>query len=446
MKKIIVAGAGHGGIAAAYNLAKVGYDVTVYEKCEKREDLGHPWQDFFHIDALRDAGFPMAEKGKVSRVPIAFFGPDEGVAPIKQTVKEGEYEMHMYRKDLYDHILTCAEEAGVKFVYGCTVKEPIMLGNRIAGIKTSSGDVYADLVIDACGVDSPLRRKLPEYLGVQNQFLKTESMYVYRAYYKRLEGFEDIPNEYYVYFLNDGKDGLGWIITNEDSVDVLVASFKPCTEADALEELKKYDKFAPHRSDELLLGGGIHKIPVRQPLGIMVADGYAAVGDSAGMTVPIVGSGIANSLKAGKMLADTVIDDRNNKYSAETLFKYQAKYYKQIGSSLALVDLIKILLQDLTVEDFSFFFSSGFITSEDMSFNSNEASLSAIFANITPADIIERFKKAGENKPLLKKVLKLVKNIAKLEAIMLMFPGTYNRKALDRWVANYNNFFKSLVK
>ena len=30
--KIIVAGGGHGGIAAAMLLAKKGYDVTVYEK------------------------------------------------------------------------------------------------------------------------------------------------------------------------------------------------------------------------------------------------------------------------------------------------------------------------------------------------------------------------------------------------------------------------------
>ena len=31
-KKIVVAGAGHGGLIAAYYLAAAGYDVTVYEK------------------------------------------------------------------------------------------------------------------------------------------------------------------------------------------------------------------------------------------------------------------------------------------------------------------------------------------------------------------------------------------------------------------------------
>ncbi|MCR5041882.1 MAG: NAD(P)-binding protein, partial [Clostridia bacterium] len=42
MEKIIVAGAGHGGLVAAAHFAKAGYDVTVYEK-NAREDLGYDW-------------------------------------------------------------------------------------------------------------------------------------------------------------------------------------------------------------------------------------------------------------------------------------------------------------------------------------------------------------------------------------------------------------------
>ena len=36
MKKIIVAGGGHGGIATALLLTEKGYDVTVYEKTAGR--------------------------------------------------------------------------------------------------------------------------------------------------------------------------------------------------------------------------------------------------------------------------------------------------------------------------------------------------------------------------------------------------------------------------
>ena len=37
MKKIIVAGAGHGGLTAAFMLAEQGYDVTVFEAKKRSE-------------------------------------------------------------------------------------------------------------------------------------------------------------------------------------------------------------------------------------------------------------------------------------------------------------------------------------------------------------------------------------------------------------------------
>lgn len=43
-KKIIVAGGGHGGIAAAMLLAQRGYDVTVYERNAKTK-MGYDWTD-----------------------------------------------------------------------------------------------------------------------------------------------------------------------------------------------------------------------------------------------------------------------------------------------------------------------------------------------------------------------------------------------------------------
>ncbi|MBR2730615.1 MAG: NAD(P)-binding protein [Clostridia bacterium] len=45
-KKVIVAGMGHGGIAAAALLAQAGFDVTVYEQKEAGK-LGYDWTDIF---------------------------------------------------------------------------------------------------------------------------------------------------------------------------------------------------------------------------------------------------------------------------------------------------------------------------------------------------------------------------------------------------------------
>lgn len=59
-KKIIVAGAGHGGIIAAAKLAEKGYDVTVYEK-KVKEELGYDWLDAIDIKIFNDVGLPLPD-------------------------------------------------------------------------------------------------------------------------------------------------------------------------------------------------------------------------------------------------------------------------------------------------------------------------------------------------------------------------------------------------
>ena len=54
MKKILVAGAGHGGLAAAALLAAQGYEVEVFEQ-KKRGELGHDWEDRFAFANLQRA-------------------------------------------------------------------------------------------------------------------------------------------------------------------------------------------------------------------------------------------------------------------------------------------------------------------------------------------------------------------------------------------------------
>lgn len=69
----------------------------------------------------------------------------------------------------------------------------------------------------------------------------------------------------------------------------------------------------PIISDEIVRGGRTCIIPIRYPLTHMVADGYAAIGDAAFMTIPMIGSGIENSMKAACILADTIIKSNSVK-------------------------------------------------------------------------------------------------------------------------------------
>ena len=151
--KIIVAGGGHGGIAAAALLAKNGFDVTVYEKHE-RNAMGYDWTDIFDKKGLFAIGLGLPDCDKYAlKNDMTFFNPTLEYK-LKQHTPEDELEIQMERTDIYDMLISYAEEYGVKFEFGTEVLGPVMLGNRVAGIRTDKGDHYADLVIDACGASS----------------------------------------------------------------------------------------------------------------------------------------------------------------------------------------------------------------------------------------------------------------------------------------------------
>ena len=181
-KKIIVAGLGHGGIAAAALISKAGFDVTVYEK-EQEGHLGYDWTDIFAPEALEVAGVGMPPEDKYEyKEDMTFFNPSLNVS-LQQHVPQEKLEIKMERRDIYAHLINYALECGVKIVYGCEITEPIVLGNRVVGIKTELGDFYGDLVIDACGMNSPVRSNLPEFFSIEKKAARNERISVYRAFF-----------------------------------------------------------------------------------------------------------------------------------------------------------------------------------------------------------------------------------------------------------------------
>ena len=168
-KKIIVAGGGHGGIAAAMLLAKRGFDVTVYEKNAKTK-MGYDWTDIFDKKCLLAIGLPIPDKKLYNlKNDVTFYGPAMETA-LTQNTEDDRKEIQMERSEIYKYLISHAVEAGVKFEYKQNILGPILYGNRVVGIKTEKGEYFGDLVIDACGLNSPVRQNLPEFyiLGFVN--------------------------------------------------------------------------------------------------------------------------------------------------------------------------------------------------------------------------------------------------------------------------------------
>lgn len=437
-KKIIVAGLGHGGIAAAALIANQGFDVTVYEK-KSEGTLGYDWTDIFAPQALAIAGMKMPPEDKYEyKKDMTFFNPSF-TKKLQQHVPEDKLEIKMERRDIYEHFINHALECGVKIVYDCEVKEPIILGNRVVGIKTAQGDIYGDLVIDACGLNSPVRRNLPSYFGIDKDVADNEKIRIYRAFFN-VASEEEAEAVFKVMLFPGGIKGIGWIASEEDHTDLLIGRFEEFDMAE-VERFSDYLRETnPRLGKEKIRGGQFVEIPVRQPPAIMIADGYAAIGDSAFMTVPLIGSGIANSLKAAKVLADTVAADKENIFSAETLWKYQTGYYKILGAGLAPLACMKLMLLTLTPEEIDYVFENEIINEDLITIGADFTGLGSV--KIDPKDLINKAKQVCTDTELLKKIINCGVRIGKVSAACTMMPKKWNESRVKAWAKVYNYSFK----
>ena len=444
MKKIIIAGAGHGGLVAAKYLAEAGFDVTVYE-AKAEEALGYDQYDSVHLDGFELAGVPVPEAYKVPRTGITFMLPGTDLEPLKQGVSEGTYNVEIDRKALYRHLIAPAKEAGVKFEFSCRVNGPVVLGSRVVGLDTAAGVVYADLVIDAAGLYSPVRSNLPESFGIQREAAGIDIMHTYRAFYTRDPAAGEPDYKYIVSLVPGDFCGIYWAITGETEVDVLIASMAhELTDAD-IEEKTALLKAANPVIGDFIRGGRVAHIPVRQPLSMLVADGYAAVGDAAFMTIPLKGSGVGHSMRAGKMLAETVMADENGFYNKETLWGYQVKFFEEIGFGSMLMAVIKDEIPFISQEDIEYFFREKIISSEILEAFGNEAHFTKILRSIKLRELREKARKIVGHPYVRSVLVRGGKNISRCILTQQNLKEKYDSKAAAKWNASYNALFDSIL-
>ncbi len=442
-KKIIVAGAGHGGIAVAALLSKAGYYVTVCERLGEGK-LGHDWTDIFSPRAWAAAGMdmPPADTYEIKE-DMTFYSPNLKI-PIRQHIPEDELEIKMERRDIYNHLINHANRNKVKFEYNCEVIGPIMAGNRVIGIKTQKGDFFADLIIDAAGLNSPIRAKLPPTCQIESMPAKFELLYAYRAFFDKPQGIKE-DAKYKVFLLPRGEKGVAWVATEGQYSDLLIGKFEPFGEEE-VESLADYLREAnPWLGKKLLRGGQFVQIPIRQPLAVMVCDGYAAIGDSAFMTIPIIGSGIANSFKAAGFLAQTILEDEAGAYSADSLWPYQTRYYKEVGAGLSQIACLKNMLFNVDPQELDYCFEEGVLTARDLALGSDSISLTALF-KMTPAEAKHRFLALKNKQALFKKVLALAANIAKATLITGQMPKRRESFKVAKWSNKYRKFYSDLLR
>ena len=423
-RKIIVAGAGHGGLIAGAALAEKGYDVTVYERHIK-DELGYDWEDSVERKIFAECSLPEPDESEYRfSGPMKFYNPNLKTPLTVNPVGEGSVMME--RKYIYKVLLENAEKKGVRFVFNTEILAPVMDGLRVVGIHTSDGDVFGDLVIDAAGINSPLRKNLPVCCNVDRDYGYGECFFAYRAYFDKLPA-EEPDVKYEVFLIPGGEKGISWVITGENSVDVLIGRMAPLSKTELEAELETMRRFSPQIGKNLLRGGEICQIPIRRPLSVMVCDGYAAVGDSAYMTLPMTGSGICASMRAGKLLAEAVLEDKNDEFSAKTLWEYNKKYILHLGMNFAAIDILKNILLCTKVDGVNFLFDKQIITEKDMSFGKGAG------GSVSFSDISSRAIRGVGNLPVLLRTAGALSKGDSAKKVYRQMPAEYDEAAVLKW-------------
>lgn len=335
---VAIIGANQTGLFAAKLFSEQGFSVYVFEK-NGRENAAYEWTDDFTPSVFKDVGLPEPPESIYTRTRCLTFVPPDKKNPVFVPQKEDELDINVSRRGLNEWLLSCLPEE-VELYYDARVTRAITDGDTVSGVEFSNGETFeCDLVVDCGGVNSLVRRSLPQNFQIQNEVSANDKFFVKRAFFARPENCPRPEHPKKIYLKHKNENGISrCFLKNDDEIsDVLVGrigSLSDETYENAIADLKEDN---PVIGDKVSGGDVIYEIPVRRPLSNLVANGYVLLGDSACMTIPIIGSG----LKAAKMLADAVTSADKEPFSKKNLYRYQLKFMREIGGKHAAIELVK---------------------------------------------------------------------------------------------------------
>ncbi|MBQ7653006.1 MAG: NAD(P)/FAD-dependent oxidoreductase [Clostridia bacterium] len=429
MEKIIVIGANQTGLVSAWKLGEAGFDVTVYE-AKSKDQVAYDWYDDIDPLVFGEIGLPMPDKSMYFNKKLwTFVNPSESVKVFVQGGAQAN-DISIERRPLNDFLLSYAEKVA-KVNYGVKVDELIISEDSIKGVIVRGEKIFADLVVDTSGVYSKFRTSLPESFKMDN-VTSDEVFVAFRGFFERVEGEVDYTNK--AYLKHQGQKGISWAITTDEDVDILIGRVGKLPKEqidDALASLKKDN---PALGEKLVKCGYVASIPVRYPSTMMVANGYVTVGDSAYMTIPMMGSGVVAGMIAATYLAEVLTAKRD--FSKENLWNYQVKFYEKFGGYVG-VDVLKRWLLACPAKDVDFLFEKRILCQETLSGGLDGSKMKL------PLKLLLRMVWNGKSRlGVLLGLAAVMGKMDKAKAAAYRIPKTFDEKAIAEWRSGIEKLFE----
>lgn len=340
--KIAIIGMGQGGMVAAIKLAAAGAEVTVYERRPEGQ-VSYAWRDDIRLDIFTKVGLPTPSQDIYVQKPNWLFVAPDWKGSLAVPMLKPMEEVSISRRGLNEYFVRLATEAGATCLFGQAVSDLWIEDERVVGIVVNGTPVAYDLVVDASGMTSPFRGQLPARFGVQAQPADSDVLVGHRAFFNHAEGAQTFdPSIHCTMSVRpEGWEGIAWCNDDPDGdTDVLIARMGSLSAEDIKSMLSVFRQHHAILGDTLLHSQTV-PICLRKGIARPVADGYVALGDSAFMTIPIMGSGIEASMQGGQIFADYLSAQAKPDFSAAGMWGFYVEYMRVLGRDFAMLDALR---------------------------------------------------------------------------------------------------------
>ena len=427
---VIIVGAGTGGTSAARFTAKKGLNVCLIDRKQRRDigdkicgdAVGNDIFDFLKINHPKNEELSCHIKG------AKLYSPNLKKCIILLDPKQAGYIVN--RLEFGQRLLNEALDAGVKQFLDNTMALDLLYKNGTVNglqVKLENGEkinLNAKIVIDASGFYSPLRKNARSSL-IEKTISKTDSILCYREIVKFSPIDQQVDDPEYIAIILDQEKAPGGYIwyfpKNESSINIGIGTFMDYRgKVKDLYKKNVFQEFIKTSKVEILsTGGGV--VPVRRPLWSCADNGFMLVGDAACQVNPLHGGGIDPSMRAGFHAANSAVHAiDNNDNSIKELWDYNYNIMTSFGAEFASLDLLRIVLQNLSNEELNFGLERDLLNGEE---------------------ILEISSTGGLNLSLINMAVKAVKGISQPK---LLLDLNYLRIKMNEIAKLYKKFAKNL--